>query len=176
MGKMVQSTVAKEGGALYEVTPRRAEALFFRLFGAAFIVLGLLLALAFPPFGLFLCAFGVALCFFAPSRMKPKRKFVSFVDHPCAGSPTFGKWNAAVHKGQSQIDRFERSGHQDVQILEWIPETGFARLKGSSGDVYLTSLDQCACPDFEKRGRPCKHIYFLARQMGYSSEDFYSNN
>lgn len=176
MGKAAQAAVVEENGAVYEYIPPRSEAFSCRFFGVAFIVLGLLLVLALPPFGLFFAVCGCVLCFLIPKCLKPKRKFISFAAHPCAGSPTFGEWDASVHKGQAQIDRFERAAHQDVEILEWIPETGFARLKGSGGDVYLTSLDFCACPDFEKRSRPCKHIYFLARQMGYSSDDFYTNN
>ena len=54
-------------------------------------------------------------------------------------------------------------------------ETGFAEIQGSGSDSYLTSLDECTCPDFDKRGRPCKHIYFLAIQMGYTSDDFYNS-
>lgn len=176
MGSGKQAAIIEENGVRYELIAPRAAPLLCRVFGVAFFVLGLPMVLVFPPLGLILLAGGVTLFFAAPKRIKPKRKFMGFSALSLGGNPTFGGWNAAVHEGQSQVDRFERAAHQDVEILEWIPQTGFARVKGSGGEIYLTSLDHCACPDFEKRGRPCKHIYFLAQQMGYTSEDFYQNN
>lgn len=171
-----KSTTIEENGVVYEQTTPVMAPILCKAFGALLVLEGILLILSSVIPGLLSIAAGAFLFFGVPKRIKPKRKFVSFSAQPCAGSPTFGKWNAKVHRGQPQIDRFERSDGQDIEMLEWIPETGFARLKGSSGDIYLTSLDYCACPDFEKRCRPCKHIYFLARKMGYTNDDFYKNN
>ena len=52
-------------------------------------------------------------------------------------------------------------------------ETTAAMLKVLN-ESAMTALDYCSCPDFDKRSKPCKHIYFLALQMGYTSDDFYS--
>lgn len=37
---------------------------------------------------------------------------------------------------------------------------------GYSKGIYKTTLKKCSCPDFQKRHRPCKHMYFLADQCG----------
>ena len=176
MGRGKQAAIIEENGVRYELISPWADHLLCKVFGVVFFVLGFPMVLLFPLLGLVLLAGSAVLFFWVPKRIKPKRKFVGFSAPVLGGSPTFGGWNAAVHKGQSQVDRFERAAHQDMEILEWIPQTGFARVKGSGGEIYLTSLDFCGCPDFEKRGRPCKHIYFLAQQMGYTSDDFYRNN
>ena len=61
------------------------------------------------------------------------------------------------------------------RLISYDVDTGTAEVSGSTGTKYTTTLDYCSCPDFEKRSKPCKHIYFLALQMGYTSEDFYNN-
>ena len=43
---------------------------------------------------------------------------------------------------------------------------GVAVVKGNRGGEYTTSLVMCSCPDFAKRRKPCKHMYFLAHHMG----------
>jgi len=92
-----------------------------------------------------------------------------------SGGPTFGNWNTKVHRGQAQIDRFERSQHEYMELRAYNDQTGFGEIYSTSGHTYITCLDDCSCPDFEKRSRPCKHIYFLATKMGYTSSDFYDN-
>lgn len=35
---------------------------------------------------------------------------------------------------------------------------------GSTGNVYtvtITTQPSCSCPDFQKRGDPCKHLLFV---------------
>ena len=102
------------------------------------------------------------------------RKILSIESDQCPCGHSFGSWNEKVHRGVSQSDRFEKAQHQCIGLLDFNVDTGFARISGSKGTEYLTSLDFCSCPDFEKRSKPCKHIYFLATQMGYSDSEFYS--
>lgn len=102
------------------------------------------------------------------------RKILSIESSLCPCGCSFGSWNEKVHRGVSQSDRFEKAQHQCIGLLDFNVDTGFAKISGSKGSEYLTSLDFCSCPDFEKRSKPCKHIYFLAIQMGYSDSEFYS--
>lgn len=171
MGK--PKTVITENGVNYQVSPPTGKRTFCKVFGWTYIVLGLVLAIALPPVGLIMAAVGAAMVFWLPKKFHSKKDFLSFAGSPCAGHHTFGNWNPKVHSGQAQIDRFEKAAHQPMKILSY-NEHNFAKIQGSGDNWYLTSLDVCSCPDFEKRGRPCKHIYFLAIQMGYTSDDFYS--
>ena len=37
---------------------------------------------------------------------------------------------------------------------------------GGGGDKYATTLIGCTCPDFVEREKPCKHMYWLAHELG----------
>lgn len=174
MGKSNRSTVVTENGAVYQLSNPQAKRILAKIAGAILALEGAALALASPVAGVVLIAIGVALVVWLPKRIQPKKTFLRFDGKPCAGSHTFGGWNAKVHAGQAQLERFEKAAHQPMAILSYNSQNGFAEIQGSGSDSYMTSLDECTCPDFDKRGRPCKHIYFLAIQMGYTSDDFYS--
>ena len=164
-----------EKGVVFRQSNPFLEQLLYRILGVILAVIGALFVLMAPIPGAILFAIGVAFVAWIPKRIKPTKKFVSFADHPCAGHHTFGSWNARVHNGQAQVDRFEKAMHQPMAILSYNADTGLAEIQGSGSDSYLTSLNECTCPDFDKRSRPCKHIYFLAIQMGYTSDDFYNS-
>lgn len=76
--------------------------------------------------------------------------------------------------GAAQSDRFEKASHECLGLISYDVDSGTAKVSGSTGTEYTTTLDYCSCPDFDKRSKPCKHIYFLALQMGYTSDDFYN--
>lgn len=175
MGKSNHSTVVVENGAVYQLSNPRASRLFSKIAGVILALEGAAIAVVSPVAGVALVAIGLALVVWLPKRIQPKKEFLRFDGCPCAGNHTFGKWNAKVHAGQAQLDRFEKASHQAMAILSYNSQTGFAQIQGSGSDSYITSLDECTCPDFDKRGRPCKHIYFLAIQMGYTSDDFYNS-
>lgn len=101
------------------------------------------------------------------------RKILSIESDQCPCGHSFGSWNEKVHRGAAQSDRFEKAVHEPIALLDFDVDRGLAKISGSSGTEYSTDLDWCSCPDFDKRSKPCKHIYFLALQMGYSSDDFY---
>lgn len=42
---------------------------------------------------------------------------------------------------------------------------------GNEGGKYLTTLKKCTCPDFQKRGVPCKHMFYLANEMNLLGSD-----
>lgn len=41
-----------------------------------------------------------------------------------------------------------------------------ATFVGGGGDKYATTLIGCTCPDFVEREKPCKHMYWLAHELG----------
>ena len=51
---------------------------------------------------------------------------------------------------------------QEFTLLSYDPETKTAEIRGQSSNVYTTSDKSCTCPDFQKRLKPCKHMYWLA--------------
>lgn len=170
MGK--PKTVITENGAVYQLSDPAALRMVYRILGVVLVVLGLLLALV-SPAGVAFAALGVVLAVWLPKMVQPTKKFLRFSGTPCAGKHTFGHWDPKVHAGQAQLERFEKAAHQPMAILSYNSESGVAEIRGSGSDSYMTSLDECTCPDFDKRSKPCKHIYFLALQMGYTSDDFY---
>lgn len=44
-----------------------------------------------------------------------------------------------------------------------------ARVRGSSGKLYKTTLNSCECESFKFGGAPCKHMYYLALRLGLLS-------
>ena len=43
-------------------------------------------------------------------------------------------------------------------------------MQGSSDEPYTATLNECTCMDFSIRRRPCKHMYYLAFQLGLISD------
>lgn len=81
-------------------------------------------------------------------------------------------WNPEIHAMPEQLDRIKRaSGSTNgISLRHYSPNTTTGIIKGSSGKIYLTCGHGCSCPDFRKRGLPCKHMYYLAM-----SHDDYKN-
>lgn len=166
-------TIVQDNGAVYELREPRALRLFFRIVGIALAVMGALISLVTPFIGVAALIFGCLLVFLVPRKISVVKKFKSFSGSPLSGCSTFGEWHEKVHRGAAQSDRFERAAHQPMSLLDY-RENGVASIVGSSGATYTTTLDYCSCEDFAKRGKPCKHIYFLAIQMGFDSSGFYN--
>lgn len=51
-----------------------------------------------------------------------------------------------------------------VKIMD--EKEGIALISGSRGGQYVTTLSMCNCPDFAKRHKPCKHMYYWANYLG----------
>ena len=167
--------VIDSGNAKVTVIEARSRVgpFMFRLLGVLFVILGLLMLIFATFMGVPFIALGVLFITKVAKSAKTKIVSVESIDTPrYTGGPTFGTWNVAVHKGIPQMERFERGSRQDMVLLNYNDETGYGAVQ-SSDSFYGVSLDACSCPDFEKRSRPCKHIYFLATKMGYTGENFY---
>lgn len=89
-----------------------------------------------------------------------------------SSGPSFGSWDISIHLADGQLQRFGRAAYGSFPIKQgW---RGVSKITGSKGNLYTVTLDRCSCPDFQRRGLPCKHIYALALSMGYTADDFYS--
>lgn len=75
------------------------------------------------------------------------------------------KWELE-HDKPSQRQRWERA-LKDCSLVKMLDaEQGVALVKGRRGGEYVASLLNCSCSDFQKRMRPCKHMYLLAYNLG----------
>lgn len=72
-------------------------------------------------------------------------------------------WGDEIHDQWGQSDRIERSYEQTFDVLAFNSNARLALLSGTKGDHYFTTPSACTCPDFMKRGLPCKHLYYLCR-------------
>lgn len=73
-------------------------------------------------------------------------------------------WKPEIHSSQEQLDRIKRASdsHNGIRLKYYSRRTTTGIVYGSSGNTYLTCGNSCSCPDFKKRGLPCKHIYFIS--------------
>lgn len=75
------------------------------------------------------------------------------------------EWNE-FNKKTHQIEERERAKRaEDCKIISLDKNEKRAKMQGSSGEEYDVTLSSCACPDFAKRNRPCKHMYRLAAEL-----------
>ncbi len=86
--------------------------------------------------------------------------------HPyISDTPAFQALLAASKNATPQFMRSFSSGLEIVPPLE----VG-ASIRSGSGNTYVTTLTSCSCPDFQCRKHPCKHMIFLAAQLGLPPE------
>ncbi len=74
------------------------------------------------------------------------------------------KWDGGVNRELGQLDRLRRAtdSTNPLHLLRYDNRLRIAKIRGASGNYYLTNGERCSCPDYRKRLKPCKHIYFLA--------------
>lgn len=77
--------------------------------------------------------------------------------------PGWNIWDESIHHYHGQTDRMMRT--DEVSVIAYDPVYAVAKIKGSSGNYYLTKADGCSCMDFKKRGLPCKRMYALALHL-----------
>lgn len=65
-------------------------------------------------------------------------------------------------------EKIASSADERIEIL---PSTHLRfEIRGASGAVYHTTLNDCTCPDFQRRHQPCKHMYRIALELGLLSD------
>jgi hypothetical protein len=78
----------------------------------------------------------------------------------------FGNWAESLHNDYEQIKRIVFSQRIKSENVTIDTDIQSAEIVGRDG-TYNVTLDSCTCFDFEGRRLPCKHMYYLARELGY---------
>ena len=66
--------------------------------------------------------------------------------------------------------RLASAKEQELEIQS-LNSHGVAKIKGTTDQIYETSLKSCTCTDFERRQLPCKHMLKLALYTGALRQD-----
>lgn len=74
-------------------------------------------------------------------------------------STDFFSGDMALHEEQDQLKRQKSALKLNVQSIDQSTQEGVI-------NDYHVSLIYCPCRDFAVRGKPCKHIYRLAHELG----------
>lgn len=86
------------------------------------------------------------------------------------------KWPPHITMASENASRRKRSHLTKLIALD--PYEPLAIFRGSKGNVYLTNIRECTCVDFGRGhgGRPCKHIYRLASELGLLTSETFSED
>ena len=85
---------------------------------------------------------------------------------------TFGNWEPELHDDFQQVKRIlsAQSRKMEREVVDFDEENQTIVMQGSSDEPYTATLNECTCMDFSIRRRPCKHMYYLAFQLGLISD------
>ncbi len=83
------------------------------------------------------------------------------------------KWRD-VHSENEQVKRLESAKSAKCTPIQIFKEDCYGYFQGSSGR-HETFLDSCSCIDFNRRKRPCKHMYRLAIELNLIYSDVNSD-
>lgn len=76
----------------------------------------------------------------------------------------WANWNESLNSN-AQKTRLQRAISGDLTPKQVDVKFKNAIFVGSEGGKYFTTLKKCTCPDFQKRGVPCKHMFYLANEL-----------
>lgn len=74
-------------------------------------------------------------------------------------------WGAKELSSPDQQNREKRSKTEKINCIEYDNEKLFCRIHGSTDDIYYVTPRNCTCADFERREKPCKHMYYLNNRL-----------
>lgn len=98
-------------------------------------------------------------------KQKVKKKIdISNLDLDNIPSCNFGKWKGANNNSKDQRRRAQRACSAECTPYS-ISQENRSGIFSSVNDTYNTTLYDCTCLDFTKRGMPCKHMYRLAIEL-----------
>ncbi len=80
------------------------------------------------------------------------------------------EWDRSIHEQPGQYERLKRGVMEKLSVMAYDSNQKIAKVKGSTGRFYLTSYQQCSCPDFKARHIPCKHMYSLCMALDGNPE------
>lgn len=77
--------------------------------------------------------------------------------------PNWKNYRKTTHTSPEQITRMKRALYGgSMRLLSYDNETGKAFVHGQSYRDYYIDANGCTCEDFQRRQKPCKHMYFAA--------------
>lgn len=74
-------------------------------------------------------------------------------------------WGEKELSSQDQQNREKRAKTEKINCIEYDNEKLFCRIHGSTDDIYYVTPRNCTCVDFERREKPCKHMYYLNNRL-----------
>ena len=74
-------------------------------------------------------------------------------------------WGEKELFSQDQQNREKRAKTEKINCIEYDKEKLFCRIHGSTDDIYYVTPRHCTCVDFERREKPCKHMYYLNNRL-----------
>lgn len=79
---------------------------------------------------------------------------------------TWGTWPEELHLADDQIRRQKSALEKKLTPVSINREAETGIFKGSKGETYEVTLENCTCGDFRRTKKPCKHMYRLAMEVG----------
>jgi len=81
----------------------------------------------------------------------------------------FEIWGPDVHSEPDQVKRRLNGEKIKSEAITLDAEAQSAVIAGSEAEPYEVTLSECSCFDFASRGKPCKHMYRLADELGLAA-------
>lgn len=78
----------------------------------------------------------------------------------------FSNFDDSIHQEAAQRDRIQRAIEHNLSVKTILSNGYSGKIIGTTGNVYLVTLNRCSCQDFLRRRKPCKHMYFFACKSG----------
>lgn len=77
-------------------------------------------------------------------------------------------WDTKLHNDEEQLIRQKRAIYQTIPICVNSKVNSGYFVSSFWNRVYNTDLISCDCDDFQKRNKPCKHIYRLFWELNHN--------
>lgn len=72
-----------------------------------------------------------------------------------------------TQKYRASQNRIEDAYKEELDCININKDFRTGYYYGLNGETYTTTLKGCTCKDYKECGIPCKHMYHLAKQLGY---------
>lgn len=78
-------------------------------------------------------------------------------------------WDMKTHNTPAQKTRQDRAKYDNMIVLAVDKNSKEATIQSANeyGTIYHVTTQNCSCPDFQKRGLPCKHMYKLDMELSH---------
>lgn len=97
------------------------------------------------------------------AQKEATERIISSIAKDFSNMEGWNSWDYSVHRVDGQLNRLQRAVQEaGISVVCYDPAYKYAKVRGSSGNYYITGASGCSCWDFKKRALPCKHMYHLA--------------